>query len=110
MKNIILLLLLLILLTGCTRPMNMNTVLNEPNFTGIVEEVNDQSILVRVNEDEEEIRSSDLISVSLDVEIKDSMNEFNIGDEICVYYDGNIAESYPAQVNRVYAIVLVNEE
>lgn len=110
MKNIILLLLLFILLTGCSRPMNMNTVLDEANFTGIVEEVNNQSVLVRVNENEEEIKSSDLIKVSLDVEIKDSMKNFSIGDEVCVYYDGNIAESYPAQVNRVYAIILVNGE
>ena len=40
------------------------------------------------------------------MENKDSMTSFNIGDEIVVYYDGNIAESYPMQINTVYAITL----
>ena len=45
-------------------------------------------------------------SVSLNVENKDSSTHFNIGDEVVVYYDGNIAESYPMQINKVYAITL----
>ena len=44
--------------------------------------------------------------VSLDAENKDDMVDFNIGDEVIVYYDGNIAESYPLQINTVYAISL----
>lgn len=84
----------------------MDSIINEANFTGLVEEVSESSILVRVNEDEEEIRSSDIISVSLDVEIEESTRDFNLGDEVRVYYDGMIAESYPAQVNNVYAIIL----
>jgi hypothetical protein len=40
------------------------------------------------------------------VENKDSVTNFNIGDEVVVYYDGNIAESYPMQINTVYAITL----
>lgn len=35
---------------------------------------------------------------------KDSITHFN--DEVIVYYDGNIAESYPLQINTVYAISL----
>lgn len=27
-------------------------------------------------------------------------------DEVAVYYDGNIVESYPMQINMVYAILL----
>ena len=88
--------------------MNMNTVTNEPNFSGIVDEVYEKSILVRVNKDEDAIQSSDLMSVSLDVELKDSMTHFEIGDEVRVYYDGTIAESYPAQINKVYAIIFVS--
>ena len=105
MKKMAYLSIIILLLASCTIPMNMNTVVKEPNFGGIVEEVHEKSILVRVNEDE--ITSSDLISVSLDVELKDSMTDFNPGDEIRVYFDGNIAESYPAQVHKVYAIILV---
>ncbi|NLY44860.1 MAG: DUF3221 domain-containing protein [Tissierella sp.] len=88
--------------------MNMDNVINEPNFAGIVTEVNEQSILVKVNEDEDEISSSDLMIVSLDFELGDSMTDFNIGDEVRVYYDGMIAESYPAQINKVYAIILIS--
>ena len=102
--------ILLFIFFMSNRPMNMNSVLDQPNFMGRVEEVRDQSILVRVNEDEEEIRSSDLINVSLDVEIKDSLSDYTVGHIVQVYYDGNIAESYPAQVNNVYAIVIVDKE
>lgn len=31
---------------------------------------------------------------------------FTLGDEVKVYNDGNILESYPAQVNKVYAIFI----
>lgn len=96
-----------ILLAGCV-PMTMNNVYKEPNFSGLVEEVHEGSLLVRV--DEKENLGSDLISVSLDVKLKDSMTDFKVGDEIKVYYDGNIAESYPAQANTVYAIFPVEKE
>ena len=44
--------------------------------------------------------------VSLDVENKDSYTDVSVGDEIIVYYNGEIAESYPLQINTVYAITL----
>lgn len=44
--------------------------------------------------------------VSLDVENKDSYIDVAIGDEIVVYYNGNITESYPLKINTVYAITL----
>lgn len=109
-KHFFYLLFVFVLLSGCSKPMNMNTVVSEPNFSGIVDEVYEQSILVRVNEGEDEINSSDLMSVSLDVTLKDSMIYFEIGDEVRVYYDGSIAESYPAQINKVYAIMIVDSD
>lgn len=107
-KLIFIILILSIIMTGCSKPRDMDSIMDEPNFAGIVEEVYDQSILVRVNEGEEELRSSDLIRISLDAEIEDSQTDFHIGDEVRVYYDGTVAESYPAQISKVYAIVLVN--
>lgn len=71
---------------------------NEPSITGIVNDTNENSILIK-NEDGE-------YRVSLNVENKDSMTHFSIGDEVVVYYDGMIAESYPMQINKVYAITL----
>lgn len=107
-KRFFCLLLVCILLAGCSKVRTMDDILREPNFAGTVVEVHEQSILVRVQEDEDELRSSDLMSVSLDAELKDSALHFNVGDEVRIYYDGSIAESYPAQIHTVYAIVRIN--
>ncbi|MDR1131025.1 MAG: DUF4825 domain-containing protein, partial [Oscillospiraceae bacterium] len=90
--------------------MSMENVVNEPHFAGIVTQVYDNAILVSVNEGEDARGSSALISVSLDVKLEDSMTHFSVGDEVIVYYNGEIAESYPAQVNTVYAIVLTSPD
>lgn len=91
-------------------PMSMHNVAKEPHFRGTVTEVYDNTILVTVDEGEEERRSSDLMSVSLNVKLKDSTTHFNVGDKVIVYYNGEIAESYPAQINTVYAIVLTSPD
>lgn len=44
--------------------------------------------------------------VSLEVENKDSMTHFNVGDAVVVYYDGTVAGTYPMQIRKVYAITL----
>ena len=71
---------------------------NEPNMTGIVKRINNDAFLME-NENGE-------YWVSPKVENKDSMTHFSIGDEVVVYFDGNVAESYPMQINTVYAITL----
>ena len=45
-------------------------------------------------------------SVSLNVECRDSVTHFEIGDEIVVYYDGKAAETVPMRIDTVYAITL----
>ena len=101
MKTLIALVLALVCvlsLVGCNNR-SMNYIIeNEPSIMGVVKDSNDNSILIE-NEDGE-------YWVSLNVENKDSMTHFSIGDEVVVYYDGNIAESYPMQINTVYAITL----
>ncbi|MDR1549135.1 MAG: DUF4825 domain-containing protein [Hungatella sp.] len=92
------------------RPMSMNNIAKKPHFAGTVTEVFDNAILVIVDEGEDVRRSSDLMNVSLNVELKDSMNHFNVNDKVIVYYNGEIAESYPAQINTVYAIVLTSPD
>lgn len=85
-------------LVGC-RNRSMNYIIsNEPSITGIVKETNENTILIEHDNSE--------YCVSLNVENKDSITSFNIGDEVVVYYDGNVAESYPLQINTVYAITL----
>ena len=44
--------------------------------------------------------------VSLDVENTDSYTDVSVGDEVVVYYNGEIAESDPLQIDTVYAITL----
>ena len=76
------------------------------NFSGIVAEVSDRSLLIEVNEEEEEFKSSNLIQVSLIDESVANKIAFSPGDEVIVYYDGRILESYPAQINQVDLIIL----
>ena len=100
MKKFIALVLALVsilTLAGCVRSMNY-IISNEPSITGIVQKITNDSVLME-NESGE-------YWVSLDVENKDSLTHFSLGDEIVVYYDGNIAESYPMQISTVYAITL----
>ena len=78
---------------------SMNDIIaNAPSVTGIVKDIGEKAILIE-NENGE-------YWVSLNVENKDSMVSFSIGDEVVVYFDGLVAESYPMQINRVYAITL----
>ena len=86
-------------LAGCN-PRSMNYIIaNEPSIPGIVRDTTENAILIE-NEDGE-------YWVSLDVENPDSMTHFSIGDQVAVYFDGNIAESYPLQISTVYAICLL---
>ena len=93
-----LVLLCLLGLIGCNNRSMNYIVANKPNITGAVKKTNEKSILIE-NETGE-------YWVSLNVENEDSMTHFSVGDEVVVYYDGNIAETYPMQINTVYAITL----
>ncbi|MDD7281920.1 hypothetical protein [Floccifex sp.] len=91
------LLLCLLLLCGCSKSMDY-IISHKEHITGIVTEVNEDSIL---------IQNESTYLVSLSVENKDSMTHFNIGDEVVVYYDGTCLETNPIQINKVYAITLI---
>ena len=101
MKKLIALVLLVICvmtLVGCNNRSMNYIIQNEPNITGMVKTITNDAFLME-NETGE-------YWVSLKVENKDSMTHFNTGDEVVVYFDGNVAESYPMQINTVYAITL----
>ena len=101
--------MVLISLSGCTNGLDMKSVHNEPHFTGIVAEVFDRSILVKVNEDEQAHIGSDFAFVSLDVYLSDGITDFMSGDEVIVFFDGMILDSYPVQIVNVYAIILISQ-
>lgn len=87
-----------LVLVGCNNRSMNYIIANEPNITGIVKVTADKAILIE-NETGE-------YWVSLNVENKDSMTQFSIGDDVVVYFDGMVAETYPMQINKVYAITL----
>lgn len=109
MKIVLLSFLLItsLLLTACDGTLegiiSIEQMSKEPNFTGVIEEISDNSLLIKT---EDSKVSSDLISVSLNSKSKEFYNpDYKIGDEVIVYYDGLIAESYPAQVQAYVVIV-----
>ena len=103
MRKLIALVLVLICvlsLAGCNNKSLNHIIANEPSITGVIKDTNDTSILIE-NETGE-------YWVSLNVENKDGIySPIKVGDEVSVYYDGTIAESYPMQINTVYAILLI---
>lgn len=85
---------------GCNNKSLNYIISNEPSITGNIKEVSENSVLIE-NESGEYV-------VSLDVENSDGIySPILVDDTVTVYYDGNIAESYPMQINRVYAVLLI---
>ena len=91
-------------LAGCNNRTTDYIIETEPSITGIVEEVRDNAIIININT--EGYPNGASCKVSLDVENKDSYMGASVGDEIVVYYNGEIAESDPLQINTVYGITL----
>lgn len=91
-------------LVGCGRTMN-DIIENEPNVTGVVEEVHDDYVIM-YSETAEGYPNGSRWSISLHAENKDSYTDIVVGDEIVVYHDGNVMETDPLKVGTVYAITL----
>ena len=91
-------------LSGCSRTMDY-IIENEPSVRGIVTEVYENSFIM-LGEPTEGYPEPCEYNVSLSVEKKDSYTDLSVGDEVVVYYNGEIAESYPPRISTVYAITL----
>ncbi len=100
--SVLAVILLIVSLAGCTRSMNY-VIEHEPSFVGKVEMVAEDYVLVNVNTDDALYSDYPNVQVSLAVELSDSFLSLSIGDEIVVYYDGNITEG---KAETVYAINL----
>ena len=100
---LVFLLLCMICISGCRNEAK------NPYFNATVLEVYEKSVLVEPFEGSEELKSSDQIEVSTDVVSTHEVPEMEEGTTIRVLYNGDIAESYPAQINTVFAIYLVDE-
>ena len=80
-----------------------------PYFNAKVLEVTEKNILVKPDDDSKETKSADKIYVSLDVISEIPVPTINTGDRVRVIYNGEIAETYPAQINNVFVIYLLGE-
>lgn len=76
------------------------------NFNANVLEVNENNILVEPFENENERKSASRIYVSTDLKGDEQLPEIKKGDYLTISYDGNIQETYPAQITNVYSITL----
>lgn len=97
---IILLTLCIFCFSGCG--LNMNNVGKKPSFSGKVLEVHSGYILV----DGENIGG---VNVTRQTTLPEGSPDVSVGDTVTVYYDGNIMETYPAQLGEVYAIVVTEK-
>lgn len=72
---------------------------SEKSFCGIITQVENNSFLVRPDENEEIKKSADLIMVEklkIDTNVK-----YEIGEKIRIIYDGDVMDTYPAQINAI---------
>ncbi len=80
---------------------------NEPEavtFQATVIEKSDNSILVKPVEGSLELDSADKFSIS-----NEKKPELQVGDLIEIAYNGEIMESYPAQLGEVYEIIVIEQ-
>ena len=73
------------------------------SFSATVVEVNGTELIVCPDEGSDELRSADRISVST----KTAMNGeagFSVGDRVNITYNGDIMETYPAQLGGVSGV------
>lgn len=75
-------------------------------FNAKVLEVNENNILVEPFENEDERKSASRIYVSTELKGNGQLPEIKKGDYVTISYDGNIQETYPAQITNVYSITL----
>lgn len=89
---------------------------DEVSFSVDVLENNQSSLLVQPVEGSSELRSADKIVVYIndDVKLVDSqgkeieVSDIEVGDKVQIFYNGAIAESYPAQIHKCYKIKLLD--
>lgn len=84
------------------------------NYEDFQNEMNSQStinaIIVNVNDNSLGVVRKDNLNEIMIITIpEEDKNEYKENEEILIYFDGTILETYPAQVNNVSKIEIVNE-
>ena len=75
-------------------------------FNAKVLEVNENDILVEPFENEDERKSASRIYVRTELKGNGQLPEIKKGDYVTISYDGQIQETYPAQITNVFYITL----
>lgn len=90
------------------RPLTMDQVIDhKPHFTGTVLEVYENALLIEIEGHDPMASNMDLAVVSMAVmmdDMKVTSDDFKVNDTVTVYFNGVVLESYPVQINGVYAI------
>ncbi len=103
---------ILLVLSSCSGAANKD----EVGFVAIVLENNRSNLLVQPEKGSDVLRSADKITVYIndDVKLLDSqgkeigIDDIGAGERVQVFFDGAIAESYPAQIHRCYRVKLLD--
>lgn len=80
-----------------------------PFFNATVLKINENSILVEPFKDSNVYKTADKFVVSTDVISTNPIPKLSVGTEIRIVYNGNIMETYPAQIDKVFAIYLLDD-
>lgn len=88
-------------LIGCAK----NVPAKSSIFQATILETSNQTLLVAPVEGSQELKSSD--QIRLPMKNMSPSPEPKVGDVIEITYNGEISESYPAQINEVYNIEVV---
>lgn len=102
---------ILVTLTAC----NHSKEKIETSFRATVLDSQESYLLVEPGAGSKELSSADKIMVSIgDIPLSDSQDAeitskaIAVGDQVEVFYDGLIAESYPAQIDNCYRVKLLD--
>lgn len=105
--SLLALVLVCLLLGGCAQAAAIDTSTPEPPapafFSGTILEIHDGSVLVEPLAEDALRRSADRVSVATG---NLPALELQVGDRVSITYDGNIMESYPAQIRASDWILL----
>lgn len=82
---------------GCDNSTDSN-IENHPHITGTVVEVYESSLLIDSDGSPYYVSLNSQNTEHIDSPIA-------IGDVVTVYFDGNVAESYPMQIHNVYDVI-----
>ncbi len=109
MKKIILVLLCTVILISCAAcDKEEQTTEDKVYFSATVIDTFEGGVLVEPDENTSERKSSDRITVSFSK--PENVPELKAGDRVGIYHNGQILESYPAQLHKVYSVVKIEQK